>query len=279
MRQTAVGVRRVSVSPARATWLGIVMLHEILGITLWIEEVADQFASRGYCVVSPDMFWRLEPGFVADYRIPEEREKGMRFRGEIKHDKAVEDISAAIDNLKARPECNGKIAVVGYCMGGTLTYLSAARLNPDAAVVYYGTEVQFLGRRTDYFLSDDLPRGRSRPSRTAGAAQYPRCAGGSAKHHVPRLRRRSRLCQHASTGTVFSWTDGAGARAVVRSFRYASLISYSSALQADSLYSEAEKHQRRQRQDGFRADRVVIVRPPLEALLPAGKGMVPTPST
>ena len=120
---------------------GIVMLHEILGITLWIEEVADQFASRGYCVISPDMFWRLEPGFVADYRIPKEREKGMRFRGEIKHDKAVEDISAAIDNLKARPECNGKIAVVGYCMGGTLTYLSAARLNPDAAVVYYGTEV------------------------------------------------------------------------------------------------------------------------------------------
>ena len=37
---------------------GIVMLHEILGITPWIEEVADQFASRGYCVVSPDMFWR-----------------------------------------------------------------------------------------------------------------------------------------------------------------------------------------------------------------------------
>ena len=125
---------------------GIVMLHEILGITPWIEEVADQFAARGYCVAAPDMFWRLEPNFVADYRIPEQREKGLRFRGEINHDKAIEDIVTAIENLQARPECNGKIGVIGFCMGGTLTYLSAARLKPDAAVVYYGTEVQnFLG--------------------------------------------------------------------------------------------------------------------------------------
>ena len=129
---------------------GIVMLHEILGITPWIEEVADQFAARGYCVIAPDMFWRLEPNFVADYRIPEQRGKGLRFRGEINQDRAVEDIAAVIDTLKALPECNGRIAVVGYCMGGTLTYLSAARLNPDAAVVYYGTEVhRFLDEGPD----------------------------------------------------------------------------------------------------------------------------------
>ncbi|MEE2997194.1 MAG: dienelactone hydrolase family protein [Pseudomonadota bacterium] len=131
---------------------GIVMLHEILGITPWIEEVADQFAARGYCVIAPDMFWRLEPDFVADYRIPKQREKGLRFRGKIDHDKAVDDIAAVIDNLKSLPECNGKIAVVGYCMGGTLTYLASARLNPDAAIVYYGTEVQkFLDEGPNIF--------------------------------------------------------------------------------------------------------------------------------
>ena len=120
---------------------GIVMLHEILGITDWIVEVTDQFAARGFCVIAPDMFWRLEPGFVADFRIPEQRDKGFRFRGEIDHSKAIEDIAAAIDYLKAQPQCNGKVAVAGFCMGGTLTYLSATRLKPDAAVVYYGTEV------------------------------------------------------------------------------------------------------------------------------------------
>lgn len=129
---------------------GIVMLHEILGITDWIAEVSDLFAGRGYCVIAPDMFWRLEPGFVADFRIPEQRDKGFRFRGEIDHNKAVEDIAAAIENLKMRPECNGKVAVAGYCMGGTLTYLSATRLNPDAAIVYYGTEVhRFLEEGRD----------------------------------------------------------------------------------------------------------------------------------
>ena len=121
---------------------GIVMLHEILGITPWIKEVADQFAARGYCVISPDMFWRLEPDFVADHRIPEQREKGLRFRDEIDHDKAVDDIAAVIDTLKSLYECNGRIAVVGYCMGGTLAYLSSTRLNPNAAIIYYGTEVQ-----------------------------------------------------------------------------------------------------------------------------------------
>lgn len=120
---------------------GLVLLHEILGLTEWIVEVADQFAARGFCVIAPDMFWRLEPGFVADFRIQEQRDKGFRFRGEIDHGKAVEDIAAAMETLKARPDCNGKIAVAGFCMGGTLTYLSATRLNPDAAIVYYGTEV------------------------------------------------------------------------------------------------------------------------------------------
>ena len=120
---------------------GIVMLHEILGITLWIEEVADQFASRGYCVVSPDMFWRLEPNFTADHRDSTSRDKGLRYRGMIDRDKAVEDIAALIDHLKTEPGFNGKVGVTGFCMGGTLTYLAATRLQIDAAVAYYGTQI------------------------------------------------------------------------------------------------------------------------------------------
>ena len=120
---------------------GVVMLQEILGITPWIHEIANQFSVRGYCVAFPDIFWRLKPDFVADYRIPQQRERGLQLRSEINHEKAIDDIAAMIEHLKALPECNGKIAVVGFCMGGTLAYLSAARLKPDAAIVYYGTEV------------------------------------------------------------------------------------------------------------------------------------------
>ena len=58
---------------------------------------------------------------------------------------AMADISAVISSLKSMPECNGKVGVTGFCTGGTLTYLAAARLDIDAAVAYYGTQIhEFL---------------------------------------------------------------------------------------------------------------------------------------
>ena len=124
---------------------GIVMLHEIFGVTDWIRETADLFAGHGYCVIAPDMFWRLQPNFAGDHRDPEATEQGRLFKQLIDHDKAMDDIDAVISRLKSIPECNGKIGVTGFCTGGTLTYLAAARLDIDAAVAYYGTQIhEFL---------------------------------------------------------------------------------------------------------------------------------------
>ncbi len=124
---------------------GIVMLHEIFGVTGWIRDTADLFAQQGFCVIAPDMFWRLEPNFVADFSIPEQRKAGMRHKANIDHGKAVDDIAAAMAHLKSLPQCNGRVGVTGFCTGGTLAYLAAARLNPDAAAPYYGTQIhEFL---------------------------------------------------------------------------------------------------------------------------------------
>ena len=120
---------------------GIVLLHEIFGVTGWIKDTADMFAQQGFCVVAPDMFWRLQPNFVADFNIPEQRQAGMRHKANIDHGKAVDDIAAAMAHLKALPECNGRIGVTGFCTGGTLAYLAATRLKPDAAAPYYGTQI------------------------------------------------------------------------------------------------------------------------------------------
>lgn len=119
----------------------IVMLHEIYGVTDWVRETADMFAERGYLVAAPDMFWRLEPNFEADHRDSAQRDQGLRYRGMIDRDKAVDDIAATIATFRSRPDCNGKVGVTGFCMGGTLTYLAAARLEIDAAVAYYGTQI------------------------------------------------------------------------------------------------------------------------------------------
>jgi carboxymethylenebutenolidase len=119
----------------------IVMLHEIYGVTDWVRETADMFATQGYLVVAPDMFWRLEPDFEADHRDSSQRDQGLKYRGMIDHDKAVDDIAATITALKSHPDSNGKFGVTGFCMGGTLTYMAAARLQIDAAVAYYGTQI------------------------------------------------------------------------------------------------------------------------------------------
>ena len=131
--------------PTEPSAPGIVMLHEIFGVTDWIRETAEMFAARGFCVVAPDMFWRLEPNFVGDHGDPEQTEQGRRYKALIDHDKAMDDIAAAISRLKSMPECNGNIGVTGFCTGGTLAYLAAARLEIDAAVAYYGTQIhEFL---------------------------------------------------------------------------------------------------------------------------------------
>ena len=131
--------------PTEASAPGIVMLHEIFGVTDWVRETADFFADHGFCVVAPDMFWRLEPNFEGDHNDPTQTEQGRKYKEMINHDKAVDDIAEVILRLKSMPQCNGKIGVTGFCTGGTLAYLAAARLNPDAAAVYYGTQIhEFL---------------------------------------------------------------------------------------------------------------------------------------
>lgn len=131
--------------PESGSGPGIVLLHEIFGVTGWIKDTADLFAAQGYCVAALEMFWRLERNFDVDFAIPEQRQKGFEYRGLVDHDKAVSDIAATIAHLKSLPQCNGKIGVTGFCTGGTMTYLSAARLEIDAAAVYYGTQIhEFL---------------------------------------------------------------------------------------------------------------------------------------
>jgi carboxymethylenebutenolidase len=132
--------------PGEPSAPGIIMLHEIFGVTDWVMATADLFAAHGYCVAAPDMFWRLEPNFVADFRVPEQREQGIRHKQAIDHDKAMDDIATVMSTLKSMPECNGKIGVTGFCTGGTLAYLAACRLDVDAAAAYYGTQIhEFLG--------------------------------------------------------------------------------------------------------------------------------------
>ena len=116
---------------------GIVLVQEIFGVNAHIREVADRFASEGYAVIAPALFDRIERGVELDYS-EETTAKGRALRGELGWEAPLKDIQAALKTL--RPA--GKVAVIGFCWGGSLAWLAACRLKADGAVCYYGAQIR-----------------------------------------------------------------------------------------------------------------------------------------
>jgi carboxymethylenebutenolidase len=116
---------------------GIVLLQEVFGVNNHIRSVADRYAADGHVVLAPDVFWRSQPMFDVGYD-PESIAKGRAMKSQTDIAKAVADVAATASTLRARDDCTGKVASIGYCMGGWLSFLAAANAGVDAAVCYYG---------------------------------------------------------------------------------------------------------------------------------------------
>ena len=129
-------------SPGTGRGPGLVVIQEIFGVNGVMREVADGMASRGYYALVPDLFWRLEPNVQLSDKSDADRAKAFDLLGRFDIDKGVADIQASIDHLRAMPGCTGKVGALGYCLGGQLAYLTAARTNSDASVGYYGINIQ-----------------------------------------------------------------------------------------------------------------------------------------
>jgi carboxymethylenebutenolidase len=116
----------------------IVVIQEIFGINEGIRRKCDHWAAKGYLALAPDLFWRLEPGVELDPDVPEQFDRALDLMGRFDQDQGVIDIEAAIRAARARlGGGGGKVGVVGYCLGGRLAYMAAARTDSDAAVGYY----------------------------------------------------------------------------------------------------------------------------------------------
>ena len=120
---------------------GIVLLQEIFGVNQHIRNVADQYAADGYVVIAPDLFWRngarIELGYDdAGWKRAVELMNATDFA------LAQADIGATVKTLRALDGVQGKIASIGYCFGGRLSYHTAANGLVDAAVCYYGGGIQ-----------------------------------------------------------------------------------------------------------------------------------------
>lgn len=121
---------------------GIVLCHEIFGVTAHIIERAERLAALGYVVMVPSFFWRLGGEQVIDERTPDGMERAMALGQSLDKDQAAADGVAALEHLRYLPQVRGGVGVFGYCMGGMVAYLTAALGAPDAAVFYYPSGVQ-----------------------------------------------------------------------------------------------------------------------------------------
>jgi carboxymethylenebutenolidase len=121
---------------------GIVLLQEIFGVNEVMRDIANWYASRGFVVICPDLFWRQQPGIQLTDKTQEEWNRAFELYKGLDEAKAVEDAAAAMAYLRQHPACNGKVGAVGFCLGGKLAYLIAVRFNPDASVGYYGVGIE-----------------------------------------------------------------------------------------------------------------------------------------
>ena len=114
---------------------GVVVIQEIFGVNHHIKAVTDKFAADGYLALAPRFFDHLKTGIELGY-TPDTIAEGRKYVTELGLDKPVQDVEAAIEELKKRGA--KKAAVTGYCWGGTIAWLAATRLKPDAVSAYYG---------------------------------------------------------------------------------------------------------------------------------------------
>ena len=123
---------------------GIVVVQEIFGVNGHIRRVADGYANDGYRVIAPALFDRVRPGVELGY-TDADIAKGRAIREQVGFEQALADVAAALAALRE----TGKVGVVGYCWGGTVTWLAAARIDGFAAAAsYYGGGIgKFAGEK------------------------------------------------------------------------------------------------------------------------------------
>jgi carboxymethylenebutenolidase len=135
-------IARPKASPASA----VVVLQELFGVNADIRKTCDELAEQGYIAVAPDLFWRQEPGVDLSVTSEADWQHGLRLYQAYDRDAAARDVKDTVNAVAKLPGCTGKVAVLGYCLGALMVFLTAVRYGVDAAVAYHGGDTEkYLG--------------------------------------------------------------------------------------------------------------------------------------
>lgn len=123
--------------PAPPAKGGIVILHAVYGLTDHMGDVCDAYASRGYAAIAPALYDRLQPGMVHPYTA-DGVAAGSAAYATLTREQILADVAACAGTLRA---VGGKVAISGFCTGGTWAWIAAGELDFDAQVNFYGSQV------------------------------------------------------------------------------------------------------------------------------------------
>jgi len=115
---------------------GLVVMQEAFGVNEHVRAVCDAYAASGYVTTAPAIYDRQQRGATFDYdEVSWGRAQELRAR--VDYDHIMLDIASAIAALRTR----GRVGIVGFCVGGSAAWLAACRLDVDAAVCYYPSDI------------------------------------------------------------------------------------------------------------------------------------------
>jgi carboxymethylenebutenolidase len=127
--------------PAEGTGPGLIIVTEMWGTTKLNRDMADSYARRGWCALVPSMFWRSERTGTLAAQEPDIEAAWARLRA-YDFDRGAQDVGIAADWLRRSPACSGKVAAIGFCMGGRTAVLACTRSRMDVGIAVYALGIR-----------------------------------------------------------------------------------------------------------------------------------------
>ena len=122
----------------------VVLIQEIFGVNQAMRDIAAWVADMGFIAVCPDLFWRIEPGVDITDKSEAEWKKAFGLFNRFDQATGIDDLKATVAAARRLPGANGKVATMGYCLGGRLAFMMAQQSDADANISYYGVGLDNL---------------------------------------------------------------------------------------------------------------------------------------
>lgn len=122
----------------------VVLIQEIFGVNQAMRDIAAWVADLGFIAVAPDLFWRIEPDIDITDKSEAEWKRAFELFQAFDQVKGIEDLKATVAAVRTMAGSNGKVATMGYCLGGRLAFMMAEQSDADANISYYGVGLDGL---------------------------------------------------------------------------------------------------------------------------------------